>query len=60
MRVVVLGGAGFIGSHLVDRLLGAGHDVVAVDSLLGWEPRVPLEQGLRATVEWFRRELASR
>ena len=34
MRVVVLGGAGFIGSHLVDRLLGAGHDVVAVDSYL--------------------------
>jgi len=34
MRTVVLGGAGFIGSHLVDRLLGAGHDVVAVDSYL--------------------------
>src|SRR5712692_11654777 len=34
MRVVVLGGAGFIGSHLVDRLLGAGHEVVAVDSYL--------------------------
>jgi dTDP-glucose 4,6-dehydratase len=34
MRAVVLGGAGFIGSHLVDRLLGAGHDVVAVDSFL--------------------------
>jgi len=31
---VVLGGAGFIGSHLVDRLLGAGHEVVAVDSYL--------------------------
>src|SRR6267142_659469 len=34
MRTVVLGGAGFIGSHLVDRLLGAGHEVVAVDSYL--------------------------
>jgi len=34
MRAVVLGGAGFIGSHLVDRLLGAGHEVVAVDSYL--------------------------
>ena len=38
MRTVVLGGAGFIGSHLVDRLLGAGHDVVAVDSYLTGRP----------------------
>lgn len=34
MRVLVAGGAGFIGSHLVDRLLGEGFEVVAVDNLL--------------------------
>ena len=34
MRTVVLGGAGFIGSHLVDRLLERGDEVVAVDNLL--------------------------
>jgi dTDP-glucose 4,6-dehydratase len=34
MRTVVLGGAGFIGSHLVDRLLALGHEVVAVDNHL--------------------------
>lgn len=33
MRVVVTGGAGFIGSNLVDRLLAEGHDVVAIDDL---------------------------
>lgn len=33
MRVIVTGGAGFIGSHLVDRLVEAGHEVVALDDL---------------------------
>jgi UDP-glucose 4-epimerase len=32
MRVLVTGGAGFIGSHLADRLLNEGHDVVVIDN----------------------------
>ncbi|MCI0826372.1 MAG: GDP-mannose 4,6-dehydratase [Chloroflexi bacterium] len=34
MRVVVTGGAGFIGSHLCDRLIEADHEVVAIDNLI--------------------------
>ena len=33
MRVLITGGAGFIGSHLADRLLAEGHEVRALDSL---------------------------
>ncbi len=31
-RVIVTGGAGFLGSHLCERLLGQGHDVLCVDN----------------------------
>ena len=34
MRVLITGGAGFIGSHLCDALLAEGHQVVCVDNLL--------------------------
>jgi dTDP-glucose 4,6-dehydratase len=34
MRVLVTGGAGFVGSHLCDALLAEGHNVVCVDNLL--------------------------
>ena len=32
MRILVTGGAGFIGSHLIDRLMNSGHEVVCLDN----------------------------
>ena len=31
-RVLVTGGAGFLGSHLCDRLVAQGHDVICLDN----------------------------
>lgn len=38
MRILVAGAAGFIGSHLCDRLLGDGHTVVAMDNFITGSP----------------------
>lgn len=34
IKVLITGGAGFIGSHISDRLIGLGYDVTAVDNLI--------------------------
>ena len=39
MRILVTGGAGFLGSHLCDRLLGEGHEVVCLDNLFTGQKR---------------------
>ena len=53
MRLLVLGGAGYIGSHTAVELFESGHEVVIVDSLVtGYEAAVPREQAsIRETSE---------
>jgi UDP-glucose 4-epimerase len=46
MRVVVTGAAGFIGSHLTDRLLADGHEVVGIDCFTDYYERARKEQNL--------------
>src|SRR5438128_6946923 len=46
-RVVVTGAAGFIGSHLCERLLADGHEVVGIDSFSDYYERERKQQNLR-------------
>lgn len=46
MKVVVTGASGFIGSHLCDRLLEAGHEVVGIDGYVPFYPRAMKEKNI--------------
>lgn len=48
-RAVVTGAAGFIGSHLCERLLALGHEVVGIDSFTDYYDRARKEQNLEAS-----------
>ena len=38
MRILITGAAGFLGSHLTDRLLTDGHEVVGMDNFITGNP----------------------
>jgi UDP-glucose 4-epimerase len=46
VKVVVTGAAGFIGSHLIERLLREGHEVTGVDAFVDYYPRAVKERNL--------------
>ncbi|ABF89692.1 UDP-glucose 4-epimerase [Myxococcus xanthus DK 1622] len=58
MKVLVTGGAGFIGSHVCDEFLRGGHDVIALDDLSGGK-RENLDPRVRLAVHDIRSREAS-
>ena len=48
MYCLVTGVAGFIGSHLAERLLAEGHEVCGIDNFIDYYPRQIKENNLRA------------
>jgi UDP-glucose 4-epimerase len=58
MKVLVTGGAGFIGSHLADRLVSDGHRVVVLDNLA--TGRLENLASVRDRIEWIEGDLRDR
>jgi UDP-glucuronate 4-epimerase len=58
MKTIVTGGAGFIGSHLVDRLIADGGEVIVVDNFDPFYPRADKEANLAAALAHPRCRLA--
>lgn len=55
MRVLVTGGAGFIGSHIVDQCVAAGHEVAIVDNL--WEEGGGKTQNINPRATFYRADV---
>ncbi|MGA2135516.1 MAG: UDP-glucuronic acid decarboxylase family protein [Bryobacteraceae bacterium] len=60
MRILVAGAAGFIGSHMCDRLLAEGHTVVAVDNFLTGSPRNVAHLDNHARFQFIRHDITQR
>lgn len=54
MRCLVTGVAGFIGSHLAERLLADGHEVCGIDGFIDYYPRFIKERNLEGLRSWQR------
>jgi UDP-glucuronate decarboxylase len=59
MRILVTGGAGFLGSHIVDRLLEANHDVLVVDNLYTGSKNNLAEHLDKPNFEFMRHDVTS-
>ena len=55
MRILVTGGAGFIGSHIVDQYVAAGHEVAVVDNL--WEEGGGKQTNLNPKAHFYRADI---
>lgn len=54
MKILVTGGAGFIGSHVVDRLVQEGHEVVVLDNLVTGK-----RKNINKAVEFYKMDIES-
>jgi len=55
MRILVTGGAGFIGSHIVDQCIAAGHEIAVVDNM--WEEGGGKTENLNQKARFFKADI---
>src|SRR5438876_9197645 len=55
MRILVTGGAGFIGSHIVDQCIAMGHEVAVLDNL--WEEGGGKKENLNSKATFYRADI---
>ena len=55
MKILITGGAGFIGSHIADQLIVAGHEVAVVDNL--WDHGGGKENNLNPKAKFYRADI---
>jgi len=60
MKVLVTGGAGFIGSHTCDRLLALGHDIVVLDALMPPVHRNERPEYLSSEIDFYQGDTRNR
>ena len=54
MKIVVAGGAGFIGSHLCEYLLTKSHEVICLDNLLTGNKKKPKKRSQIQTIPLYK------
>src|SRR5580765_2646971 len=57
MRILVTGGAGFIGSHIVDQYIAAGHEIAVVDNM--WAEGGGKEGNLNLQARFYRADITN-
>jgi UDP-glucuronate decarboxylase len=57
MRILITGGAGFLGSHLCDRLLGEGHEVICLDNFFTGRKANIAHLRAHPSFEWVRHDV---
>jgi UDP-glucose 4-epimerase len=57
VKIIVTGGAGFIGSHVVDAFLAAGHEVIAVDNM--WDEGGARRENVNPAARFYEMDIRS-